>query len=275
MLTPRALYIGPQADVHLDLGPSLRITQAGHAPVRIPLAGIARAIVHHHARVPLHVLTALASAGVPVVLAGGGMEALAICTRAQRLPCDPSWDARLARLWAQDGWRERYANWLAAQERLAIRTALARLGAPCHDLRPQTARRILAAPLAEAGVGSWLRSRTEKAWRACLAAWIVQALREQGLAPDLLDRPMMGWHLLHDLVDLLLWDMRLHAAMEAGRWAKCARRLEAGNEPEGFRFLRRQWFAAFEQRRPRLEKLLNEVLRRFVSWLAEVERCAG
>ncbi len=274
MLNPRALYLGPHAAVQLDVGPSLVITEPGRAPARVPLAGIARAVIHHRAQVPLGVLTLLAAAGVPVVLAGGGMEPLALCVGARRAS-GGAWEARLTKLWAHERWRERYENWLAAQQRLAVRSALARLGAPQHDLRPQTAQALLAAPLAWAGVEDWLRARTEKAWRACITAWLVQRLAWEGLQADLLDRPEIGWHFLHDLVDLLLWDMRLYAAQEAERWAKCARRLGSPPQQEAFARLRKEWIAAFEQRRPRLDKLLAALLQRFGNWLAEVVRCAG
>ncbi len=274
MLSPRALYLGPEAQARLDLGPSLVVAQPGRASARVPLAGIARAVVHHRADVPLVVLTALASAGVPVVLAGGGMEPLALCTGARRPRRNPRWEVRLARLWALPDWRNRYENWLAAQQRIAVLAALTRLGAPRHDLRPETASRLLAAPLAAEGVSDWLRTRTESAWRSCIAAWLAQALGAEGLVSDLLDRPAMGWHALHDFTDLLLWDMRLYAATEPGRWAKCERRLETADAGAPG-FLRRQWAAAFEQRRPRLERILRELMGRFVRWLAEVERCAG
>lgn len=270
MLAPRPLYIGPEARVRLDVGPSLVVDAPGQAAVRVPVAGVARAVIHQQAEAPLAVIALLASVGAPVVIVGGAMRPLALCAGWKR--ADATLRAQLERLWVLEDWRARYANWRRAQENMAVRVALARAKVAASDVRPQAAAAALERPLVEAGVDAWVRDRGEKAWRACLAAWVAEALARRGWTQDLMERPGIGWHFLHDLVELLVWDMRAYAASEPRRWAKVA---SAWQQGAAFSSLRRAWIAAFEQRRPRLERLLSGVLARFARWLAEVDACAG
>jgi len=252
------LYLGPRARVRMDAGPSLLVYSPGFAPGRYPLQRIGRVNVCKGASMPLRVLGALLANDIPVTILDAGGEALGVCFGLRRRRAEPV-AARIEEWLARPDWREHFRDFHAAERRRALIAALKRLHLRAPDLREQTVREFLREQAERRGVPAAHFDFNVRHWCGMAVSLSLTELTGLAGSPLALMRPAIGWHLPREVADVLVWDLREYLLVESARWKKAAtvdKREHVG------------WLVAtFEQRTPRLRKLIHGFWFRFLDWL--------
>jgi hypothetical protein len=245
----RPLYVAGGDGVRLRLdGPSLVVLAPHRAERRYPLERVSQVVLLGDVETDLGALRACAARGIPVgALDGRGRPAGFF------LP----WRAPAARasllleIFLQRGdAASRYRDWRRSQERRAILRALRAAGLPPMQLLGRDAAmgalmRKFADPAAAAAV---LRS-----WLGLTSVVVQRKLGEFGLCPTLVAGRRRGIDLPADLAEITAWGHfdPLH-------------RMEALPENAAAEV------RAYEEQRPRDERLVHAMLENFLCWLGGV-----
>ncbi len=249
------LYLGAQASVRLDAGPSLVIAAPARIAQRCPLQRISRLLVFHGCQLPWEVLSAVLAAHIPVVMLGASGRAEAVC-----YPCQPqplSQDEKIAMLHAAPDWRARYDAWLRAQLRMAVLSSQHCLGIHYPDLRPDRACRYL---LNQSGLAHPWARRLMRIWQGCLKAWSLEQWQQRdAYTVRALMVPDVGWDLPEDVSRCLLWSLMPLLVQRSQHWRALMKK--PGDQVE-FACIQ-----AVEQAHLRLQRLFDDINRRFCQWL--------
>lgn len=246
----KPLYIDGAAGIQVDYDePALVVTAAGKTRQLFPLARISRIIVTGPVDWSMPALFACADAGIAVVFLLSSGE-----VRCRWLGCFPH-RQNLVQLFA-DFWQradalDRYWDWLAGMERMAVRSSARRFG--FADWQEADA----------AGLRAWIEQSLTCSWLTLprqvsgfLLATVLHTLGQTGLdaRADCLhdDR----FDLAADLSGLLLWDF--YPALIA--WNKQSPALPEHQALAGF----------YEKRMPRTENLLRGLLNKWHRYLLEL-----
>jgi hypothetical protein len=256
------LYLGSQAQVSLDAGPSLVVYSPGCAPGRYPVRRISRVNVSSGCQLGLDVLAACLGQNIPVTIINSHGLPLGVCFGLGRARPD-SLVEKLENLWARPDWYEHYKNMRMAEERRAIIMMLKRLRLRTPDLRPGTVRTCLCDSAVRAGLPASHFRFNSNQWRGMAMSLVQEYLSAVTESPTCLVHTAKNWNLANDVADILAWDLYEYMLIEIGRWRKAV----SVSRKTHVRWL----VAAFEQRAPRLRRLAGNFWNRFQVWLEEEE----
>lgn len=252
------LYLGGDASVRLDDGPSLVASRPGMAPLRVPLERCSRIVAQADTKVESDALLACMRHGVPLVWLDQGGP-LALCAPAQSRALD--WPELLWTAMAHPDWKTRYESWLGAQRAMALRSLGARHGFegfPAHE------QRWWAGFWARTGVRArWARWAMRR-WEAMGVSLMLEFWVREGISPEAVCEPAAGWYPALDMGRCIALDMADELARLPDRW----RRIRAMPAGEVHKALAR----AFEHRRGRLLRIACRIHMRFHRWLLGMQR---
>ncbi|MGR9053910.1 MAG: CRISPR-associated endonuclease Cas1 [Gammaproteobacteria bacterium] len=243
----RPLYLKGSETMRVEYDePALAVEEPGKARQLFPLSRLSRVLVSGNVEWSMPALMACADAGVPVVFsrATGEIRGLWLSRRVFA----SNWLQHFYDALQQDDVRERYRDWLAGMQRMAARSAARRLGSPnWHETDADVLK-------------DWFERTQPKAWRS-VNGWFEALLTStvlQTLGPWGLDAGSDCWqdrdfHLPEDFCRLLFTDF--YPALIG--WH------ERSPEVPEYRAV----IAFYEQRLPRTEALLRQIINKWHRWL--------
>jgi hypothetical protein len=258
-MNAKSLYLeGGDTKVRLD-GPALKVLTPTRAAGWFPLRRVSRVVSARQVDWALDALLACTGAGITVQFVDNDGTTVARCLGPH--PMDPvAIESRLELLWQYEDGISRYEDWRRAMERMAVRSVLRRAGlVPALPPRPRELRQCFFRAAREAGQSESYRYIGALA-RSALSSLVGQHWMDVGV--DVEECAIHGVDLVADCTAILFWDLELpRAAWLEERLAKGW----GGEVPT-----RREIFTFFEQRQPRLKRLLRGLTRRFHHWLIEM-----
>ncbi len=253
----KPLYVqGGGTRVERD-GPALRVGRAGSAERWFPLRRISQVISAVQVDWSSQALLACAEAGITVSFLdeAGNVVARVMSRPGERVELRQRWTDFLSRPDA----RPLYEQWLAAMERMAVRSVVRRAGLALDE--PPTAK-AMRRMFREAAASMDLLFASERIGRevhGLLAALATQRLAEMGIEETLGD----GAGLAADWAAVLFWDFELPRLA----WLEDRLQDDCLESPD-----RAEIVAFFEARRARSERLTAGLITRLHRWLIELYR---
>lgn len=256
------LYLGSQAEVWLDAGPSLVVRSPGYALGRYPLQRISRVNVYQGAIMPLSVMATCLANNISITIMDAKGRALGVCFGLGQKREEPA-AVRIEGMLTRPDWQGHYINLRDAEIRRAVITMLKRMKLRAPDLRPNIVRSFLCQCAGKAGLPATHFQFNLDHWHGMATSLAQARLRALCGAPLPLVQPSCSWNLPRDVADIVIWDMCEYMMLEIRRWCKAV----ALSESMHVGLLA----AAFEQRTPRLDNLIHAFWTRFLAWLEEEE----
>jgi len=251
------LYLGRRVTVRLDDGPSLVVSAPHRVDCRFPLARMSQLVAYTGAGLTEDVLLACIGQQIPVLWQDRNSSVLAMA-----LPCHPQnlpWEARIHAMIAHPGWQDRYASWLAAQQRIALRSLTAR----CHLCPEGSLDARLNALLHREGIHRTLGKSLMRDWETMTLALLIEYWRMLQIPPESMVAPAEGLNIARDMAECMAYGMAPQFIYGKKRW-KCLARKDA----DAIHFVAIQ---AFERRRSSMLRLSGDIHARFHRWLLELE----
>lgn len=238
-------------------GPALRVAGIGRADCWFPLRRISRVVSATRVDWSTGALLACAESGITVSFLNEDGAVLA------RLLGRPRERVELRQRWAdfllRPDWRMHYGQWLAAMERMAVRSVIRRAGIAWPGTEPA---KSLRRGFHEAAQAMGLLPAFERIGgevHGLTVALASQRLADAGVAGDF--EGGEGPELAMDFATILFWDFQLVRMA----WLEDRLRDELTGIPD-----RQELVAFFEAHRPRTERLAAGIINRLHHWLMEL-----
>lgn len=252
------LYLGHQSSVTLDDGPSLLVLSPGLVPCRYPLQRISRLILAAGTEMQGNGIIACLKSEIPVTWCKQDGSALAVA-----LPldcCQQTWAERISMLMARPDWFQYYEVWLAAQQRIALRSLSRRFNRTVENHKHDEWINSL---LHYHGIRRTWAMRLMHSWQGMMVSLIVKQWRTLKVPVEMLSSPADGWHMLQDMADCLVLDMLVEIIWRKKVWQRL---MSASGREVEFALVQ-----AFERRSQRVQSLAVALHKRFHCWLLEME----
>jgi len=253
----RPLYLqGSGTAVKRD-GPALRVVRSGAAERWFPLRRISQIVSAAHVDWSIDALLACAESRITVSFID---ERGAVIARWLGKPGERGeLRQRLSDFLLRPDWRDLYAQWTCAMERMAVRSAIRRTGLAFD--RPPSAKALR--QLFQEGARSMDRlpayERIGSEVFGLLASLVTQHLADAGIAAE--SEIMEDLDPASGLTSILFWDFQLARLA----WLEERLRRDRPAVPE-----RAEIVGFFEARRERTEYLTRGLLNRLYRWLIEL-----
>jgi len=251
------LYLGRRATARLDDGPSLVVSAPHRVDCRFPLARTSQLVAYAGAGLTEEVLLACIRQQIPVLWQDGNSSVLAMA-----LPCHPQnlpWEDRIRAMLSHPGWKDRYASWLAAQRRMALRSLTAR----CRLDPEASLDGCLNALLHREGIRRTLGKSVMRDWETMSLALLIEYWRILQIPPESMVAPAEGLNIARDMAGCLVYGMAAQFIYRKKCW-KCLAR----NDADAIHFAAIQ---AFERRRSSMLRLAGDIHARFHRWILDLE----